>query len=861
VARRASRLDRSTCGDATLCVPCFDPVDGTPSSACDLGGDKGPTEPPSLFSDCCGGQARCVPQGLIDDNLQTKLSADSCAKGSETLCVPDLWVADQNAFPSSCSAYNGAEGRCLSRCLADVQKRLERLKQDSCDASALCVPCFDPVTGANTGACTSGNDPGPKNKTPVMFDKCCGSVGRCVPPEALKDSERTQLAADSCDPASGALCVPGDWVSHPDNPPITCRAYGEVEGRCMPSCLPQVQNRSEMLRQNVCPNTFLCVPCFDSVTGENTGSCNVGGDPGPTELPVSFSQCCGDLGRCVPTEAVKDQIKDRLDANSCAQDQPRLCVPEPWIKDSFYVPQTCSAPGALEGRCLPNCLPDVMKRSDHLTAETCPAAHSCVPCFDPVNGDETHACDVGKDAPTAPPKLFPDCCGDQGTCVPGELVSSSDRSRFGVDSCAGDLPALCVPKTWVDQDPLPVPKTCRGPQNGEGRCLSTCLPEVGSRKDQLRQDVCDATELCVPCFDPVDGHDTQACHISKDTPKESPRLFDACCDMRGRCIPPDLVSMDRRDGLGADSCATGGELCVPANWLGDKRSASPSCRGYANAEGRCLPNCLPEVAAQSSKLLTAGCDTSASCVPCYDPVSGGDTGACTAPGDPGPKEPPRTFPTCCDGIGRCVPNPLVDPTDRSRLSADKCDSPSGNVCVPTSWLADDFTTPTQCRAPGNVEGRCLAACLPQVAGRASDLRQTSCANHELCVPCYDPLTGAATDACTTHGDMPREAPKGYQQCCSNDGLCIPGDYLPPLGTYNTESCREAGTFCVPSRAATGLDPFFPGCTDSNLRAGACVPGCYINPWVRLLVSQDTCLQGGTLCVRCGLSSLQTAVCR
>jgi hypothetical protein len=249
------------------------------------------------------------------------------------------------------------------------------------------------------------------------------------------------------------------------------------------------------------------------------------------------------------------------------------------------------------------------------------------------------------------------------------------------------------------------------------------------------------------------------------------------------------------------------------------------------------------------------------CVPCYDPVTGQNTGACSSPGDVGPTESARTFPKCGNGIGRCVPNTLVDTADRARLNAERCASPMSNLCVPTTWLDKAFTTPTSCRAPGNLEGRCLADFLPDVAPRAKDLRQTTCGVHEFCVPCYDPLNGNSTGACHSNGDAPTEAPKRYSNCCTGAGTCVPGALLKNTSGLSNDTCAERETYCVPTTAATGGDPGFGSCTQEDMDPGVCVPSCFINPWLGLILDPGSCLQGGTKCVSCGLVGLETAACR
>jgi hypothetical protein len=117
-----------------------------------------------------------------------------------------------------------------------------------------------------------------------------------------------------------------------------------------------------------------------------------------------------------------------------------------------------------------------------------------------------------------------------------------------------------------------------------------------------------------------------------------------------------------------------------------------------------------------------------------------------------------------------------------------------------------------CRAPGNIEGRCLSLCLPEVAEQADRLDQRGCDRNERCVPCYDPLTGADTEACRVGTDEPAEEPRAYQHCCGGSGvelgMCMPLELLSAeqIDELPVESCLQPGTRCVPSQlllSATG----------------------------------------------------------
>ena len=112
---------------------------------------------------------------------------------------------------------------------------------------------------------------------------------------------------------------------------------------------------------------------------------------------------------------------------------------------------------------------------------------------------------------------------------------------------------------------------------------------------------------------------------------------------------------------------------------------------------------------------------------------------------------------CCAGLGTWVLEGFVSQPLAARLP--RADCQDSLLCVPTAWLLDPTRGPDSCRAQGDLEGRCLPACLPEVFAFAERLQQGSCQAGSLCKPCYDPLTGEDTEACHIEPDLgPSEPP-------------------------------------------------------------------------------------------------------
>ncbi|MEY4579027.1 MAG: hypothetical protein RL701_3730, partial [Pseudomonadota bacterium] len=659
-----------------------------------------------LFEPCCSGAGTCIPQGSVAASDAMRLGKDIC--GSALLCAPAELAEDATLYVApSCKSFGRIEGRCLLSCLPDVMKDGQRLQRDGCAENALCVPCYDPLTSKDTGACKVGGDPGPK-APPAPFATCCDGNARCIPETIVPADRRASFAANSCDPGTHSLCVPRVWVNDANAKPATCTAHGGAEGRCMSECLPEVARRGSQLRVDACEQGEKCVPCYDPISGESTGSCDIG-DDAPKSPKQLFGACCGSIGACVPTEAVELEDRARLSADTCEQAD-TMCVPRDWIALDRKAVPLCHGYGGAEGRCLPSCLPDVGRQAGRLSRDVCAPANLCVPCYDPITGEDTGACTIGGGVAPIVRYTFGGCCGDLGRCVPVETVAAADRSRLDSNNCAGGPDELCAPSKWIS-DPPTKPASCRPYGDFEGRCLPECLPGVANRLDSLRRDSCEAGERCAPCYDPLTGGDTGACSINGDKPAQAPRIFADCCGDVGACVPQDGVGEYDRVRLNNIGCIAGGELCAPKLWVQNQRAKPTACRALGINEGRCLPSCLPDIAKRAGELTRETCADTYLCVPCFDPRTLDNTHACDV-GDDAAQERPGGFSECCGGIGWCVPDKLVKNEDRSRL--DTCAGSPGQVCAPEAWVTSQAFIPASCTAPGKITARCLPECLPDV---------------------------------------------------------------------------------------------------------------------------------------------------
>lgn len=687
-----------------------------------------------VVGSCCMGRGMCLPQAFIEPRYEGLLSSASC--GGDAVCVPD--ELRQLDIPKTCRAsINQSEGRCLPACLPSVQARGDTLQRDGCEQFQVCVPCYDPLTGDSTRACALGDDTGAAEPAKT-FAPCCGDLGRCVPSRVVPGAQRGQLGADSCQGA-GNLCAPLESLNA-DKPyvPERCVTLGfETEGRCLPACLPDVAAQSQRLGQSTCKEHYLCTPCFDPRTGEPTGSCSLGADPGPQRAATPQETCCGELGHCMPVDLLSSVERARLGTDTCSASD-ALCAPDE-LADPAVKPAHCmvSTVGA-EGRCLPSCLPEIASQASRLTQEDCPAQHLCSPCVDPVTGVDTGACTLGADSGPAPdPVVFASCCGGKARCVPTAAIADSQRSLLATDSCMAEH--LCVP-TDLAQDPDEPATACTVSAVGaEGRCLSTCLASVASRKSVLQQDGCKPDQLCAPCYDPITGAASGACALGKDSgPMAPPVTLQTCCGGAGRCTPTAWVPASQAMNLGPDSCAdAAGQLCVaPSAALSDPDFVPASCTDErTGGEGRCLPACLPAVAARATSLSRASCADAELCTLCFDPFTGKPSGACSTGADPGPQKPPVVFETCCgsgaSASGVCVPAALV-PKGAPALPRQTCTDPK-TVCAPRALAEDPHAEFPSCKALSG-PGACLDSCY--LSSTAQLVEPTAgCQSKQNCVSC------------------------------------------------------------------------------------------------------------------------------
>lgn len=228
----------------------------------------------------------------------------------------------------------------------------------------------------------------------------------------------------------------------------------------------------------------------------------------PPSLLPECPDCTG--ARCVAGDELTTEQREGLRACSSSH----VCMPDEYLlTGGNFTPITCEAAFGAEGRCLSACLPGVFETRDALARAGCPDTHRCVPCFDPFDGSDTGACEVGCDTgPTSPPTVLPSCCDDLAVCIPTDDVPPAGRPYF--ESCET---GLCVPRPIAGNVGYVAPSCTvealrdRGEEQSRGICAHTCQAGLDDVRELLAQDDCEDEFLCVPCYDPADGSWTGAC--------------------------------------------------------------------------------------------------------------------------------------------------------------------------------------------------------------------------------------------------------------------------------------------------------------------------------------------------------------
>jgi hypothetical protein len=404
-------------------------------------------------------------------------------------------------------------------------------------------------TGDPAGGDGGDDDPGGQCEGPLgaprdpdTLVECCQPEGgsHCLPTAIVPEDFRQHTPA--CD--DGGLCVPDVFIETGGvYAPPSCASLNGAAGVCLSACIPQVAEVAALLPTEGCGRGERCVPCISPLDNQPTGACDIvgeclpddddggaGGDPPPAIDGDDPATCvhegppvvdprgltpCGEGAHCLQATLVPPEFAGRL--GPCA-DAAYRCVPDVFVATGGdFIPPTCRSVSDSEGRCLSRVLPEVAAQADLLPVATCGAGELCVPCFSPIDGQSTGACDVSCDTgPTEPARQLAACCEGQARCVPAAAVPAELQSNLEQGDCADvDDGLLCVPDDLLayQQGTGPAPPACEatGFLIGDytGVCLSNCL-SFGLQGAALARGDCDAGNTCAPCVNPLNGTPTGA---------------------------------------------------------------------------------------------------------------------------------------------------------------------------------------------------------------------------------------------------------------------------------------------------------------------------------------------------------------
>ena len=202
-------------------------------------------------------------------------------------------------------------------------------------------------------------------------------------------------------------------------------------------------------------------------------------------------------------------------------------------------------------------------------------------------------------------------------------------------SACPDASKVCVPNEILQAGGSKL-KSCTSIIGPGGCVTATLIPEIIKQGGSaLKQDVCTATQLCVPCTDPTHGNaPTPFCQpigvmqssCSPSSASPSGGGADAavppsvpCCTTNGKsngvCIVETAVPASQRDQTKQDVCGAG-DKCVPAALV----AGNPvTCDGGGLGPGVCMDKCFNDLlsfAGSLGFLPTKGCGATELCIPC-----------------------------------------------------------------------------------------------------------------------------------------------------------------------------------------------------------------------------------------------------
>jgi hypothetical protein len=227
---------------------------------------------------------------------------------------------------------------------------------------------------------------------------CCGALGACA--ANPNGGDQPGLPHDTCAAQSDLRCVPLPGAAAAEDDAgsggafATCRVTfpgapagaPSYEGRCLPACFAASNPLLARLQRAGCAEAELCTPCFNPLTGESTGTCDLNGDAPSEAAPTPFVDCSDGAGYCVPTFAA-GMAANELQQLTCASGE--LCAPKVKVANPQACFERCNTALLGPGACVPSFLTSDLAM--FLRQETCGMGELCAPCE--AVGMRTTVCD------------------------------------------------------------------------------------------------------------------------------------------------------------------------------------------------------------------------------------------------------------------------------------------------------------------------------------------------------------------------------------------------------------------------------------------------------------------------------------
>lgn len=281
----------------------------------------------------------------------------------------------------------------------------------------VCVPCYSPIDGSDTGACRLKAGDAPTSASGTVFPGCLtartdSTHGKCVP--ALPYTSRILSGVQQHGCPAGRLCMPESFVNDPWSCGASCTTNFPAPsdaGACIARFVIEDNAGAVVaasLSQSSCAAGELCTPCVNPLSGTVSGACDPFACRTDAHCASTHPHCRRETGRCAcQTNAECTSTGGTLttckaDSGECVE-----CVSGPECTDP-------AKPHCSGNKCV-ECLIDA-----HCSSGQCDTAVQRCTCNGDADcaGTSTQVCGMSIGVPYCVQCLdSSDCPGPAGTCA------------------------------------------------------------------------------------------------------------------------------------------------------------------------------------------------------------------------------------------------------------------------------------------------------------------------------------------------------------------------------------------------------------------------------------------------------------